>query len=157
MFWMVLIPLIVQKSCYHHLGCIKMLYQRVRIFLVFRFEWNRPVPFDWWVGNAKKWTEDSKATLVFCFQKIPLILSQHFEPLLGGSWLCQDACARSFYCQRFTYYIDSKASLDCWWRGPPPSPGLFIWDPAFFGKEKDPIGYYRIVFFFLGELGDIFI
>lgn len=69
MFWMVLIPLIVQKSCYHHLGCIKMLYQRVRIFLVFRFEWNRPVPFDWWVGNAKKWTEDSKATLVFLFPK----------------------------------------------------------------------------------------
>lgn len=52
-FWMVLIPLIVQKSCYHHLGCIKMLYQRVRIFLVFRFWWNRPVPFDWWEGDAK--------------------------------------------------------------------------------------------------------
>lgn len=130
-FWMVLIPLIVQKSCYDHLGCIKMLYQRVRIFLVFRFEWNRPVPFDWWVGNAKKWTEDSKATLFFCFSKKfpwfnPKILTS--PNLLGGFGLCQDACARSFYCQRFTYYIDSKASDEL---GCQPS---FFWDSAFFGK-----------------------
>ena len=33
---------------------------------------------------------------------------------LENAQLCQDACARSFYCQRFTYYIDSKA---CWLQG----------------------------------------
>ena len=38
------------------------------------------------------------------------------KPLLLGALVVlvklQDACARSFHCQRFTYYIDSKAPAD---------------------------------------------